>query len=184
MNAPDVNMDVGAGASVALSYTADDPDDDAMIAFYADEDGDLQSQGDRILIASGVVDADGALRSLNWDTTGVPEGSYHVVAVIDDGTNTPVVDACPGVVTVWSVWPRDHSNIVLKDQTGTVIPVGSDMPYSPRQTCGTCHDVDEISNGYHFQQGRTDATGTLVMKDDYFNDGRTWLKSAGMYGKW
>ena len=44
--------------------------------------------------------------------------------------------------------------------------------------------MDAIANGYHFQQGRTDASGAVVTKDDYFADGRGWLKSAGMYGKW
>ena len=47
-----------------------------------------------------------------------------------------------------------------------------------------CHDVDAISNGYHFQQGRTDADGLVQATDDFFGDGRDWLKSPGMYGKW
>jgi hypothetical protein len=78
----------------------------------------------------------------------------------------------------------DHTNLVLRDRLGNPIRSGSTEPYSPRQTCGTCHDVDAIANAYHFQQGRTDATGLVVMDDDYFGDGRFFLKSAGMYGKW
>jgi hypothetical protein len=58
------------------------------------------------------------------------------------------------------------------------------MPYSPRETCGACHDYDEISNGFHTQQGRTDEHGDIQTKDNFFADGRTWLKSDGMYGKW
>ncbi len=27
-----------------------------------------------------------------------------------------------------------------------------DQPYSPKQTCGTCHDYNSILNGYHFSQ--------------------------------
>lgn len=79
-----------------------------------------------------------------------------------------------------------HDAIVLKNQLGEPIAQGSSEPYSPRQTCGgsSCHDVDAIANGYHFQQGRTDATGDVVAQADYFGDGRIWLQSNGMYGKW
>ena len=78
----------------------------------------------------------------------------------------------------------DHTNIVLKDRSGAALTPTSTEPYSPRQTCGACHDVDSIANGYHFQQGRTDALGNIQTADDFFNDGRDWHKSDGMYGKW
>ena len=78
----------------------------------------------------------------------------------------------------------DHTNIILKDRLGDPLTAASTVPYSPRQTCGACHDVDSIANGYHFQQGRTDANGNIQMADDFFGDGRDWLKSDGMYGKW
>ena len=77
-----------------------------------------------------------------------------------------------------------HKNVILKDRLGQPITAGSQEPYSPRETCGGCHDVDAIANGYHFQQGRTSMTGTVITKKDYFNDGRTFLQSSGMYGKW
>lgn len=78
----------------------------------------------------------------------------------------------------------DHSNIILKDRLGDSLLADSTEPYSPRQTCGACHDVDSIANGYHFQQGRTDKDGKIQTKDDFFGDGRDWLRSDGMYGKW
>jgi hypothetical protein len=79
-----------------------------------------------------------------------------------------------------------HLSIPLKDGLGNAITLGSTAGYSGRETCGatTCHDVDRIANGLVFQQGRTDSAGTMVMKDDYFNDGRWWIRSAGMYGRW
>ena len=79
---------------------------------------------------------------------------------------------------------RDHTQILLKDRYGLPIRVGTKEPWSPRETCGACHDVDAIANGYHFQQGRTTAAGQVQTKDDFFNDGRAFLKSDGMYGKW
>lgn len=78
----------------------------------------------------------------------------------------------------------DHTNIVLKDRFGNPLTATSTEPYSPRQTCGTCHDVDAIANGYHFQQGRTDAAGDVQMQTDFNGDGRAWLLSDGMFGKW
>ncbi len=77
-----------------------------------------------------------------------------------------------------------HNNIPLKDTQGNPVLAVSATPYSPRQTCGQCHDVNSISNAYHYQQGRTDAAGNVIMHDDYFGDGRFFVRSAGMYGKW
>ena len=79
---------------------------------------------------------------------------------------------------------QGHSNIVLRDVLGNPLTAASTTPYSPRQTCGECHDIDAIANGYHFQQGRTDAHGAIQTADDFNGDGRDWLKSDGMYGKW
>jgi hypothetical protein len=78
----------------------------------------------------------------------------------------------------------NHEQIVLRDRFGTVIQLGSREPYSPRETCGACHDVTAIANGYHFQQGRTTLTGAIDMRDDFYGDGRSFVKSNGMYGKW
>ena len=73
---------------------------------------------------------------------------------------------------------------MLRDHLGQPLVEGSTEPYSPRETCGQCHWVDQIANGYHFQQGRTDAAGFIVADNDYFGDGREYIRSAGMYGKW
>ena len=62
----------------------------------------------------------------------------------------------------------DHTNIVLKDRMGNPLTATSTEPYSPRQTCGACHDVDSIANGYHFQQGRTDENGNIQTATDFF----------------
>lgn len=68
----------------------------------------------------------------------------------------------------------------LKTEDGMIInPLtgeNADQPYSPRQTCGACHDYDRITKGYHFQQGWD------RIKDD-FNPKKPWLLSDGMMGK-
>ncbi len=79
-----------------------------------------------------------------------------------------------------------HLPIPLRDSLGNVIAAASTVPYSGRQTCGVaaCHDVDHIANGSHFQQGRTNTDGDIITGDDFFEDGRWWMHSAGMYGRW
>ena len=57
------------------------------------------------------------------------------------------------------------------------------MPYSPKKTCGGCHDYNQITNGYHFQQGRTDGTRKIVISDT-FDPKYPWNLSTGMYGKY
>ena len=79
---------------------------------------------------------------------------------------------------------RGHLPIPLRDTFGNVLVSGSTAPYSGQKTCATggCHDLALITNGFKFQQGRTDPDGNLIIKDDFFNDGRWWQRSAGRYG--
>ena len=46
----------------------------------------------------------------------------------------------------------------LYDEDGNIIDpvneINADKPYSPKQTCGKCHDYDKITQGFHFQQGK------------------------------
>jgi hypothetical protein len=67
--------------------------------------------------------------------------------------------------------------VPLRDRLGNLIARGSTAPYSPQRTCGGCHDVDVITQGYHFQQGKD------VVADNY-NPSKPWLLSDGMFGKW
>ena len=77
-----------------------------------------------------------------------------------------------------------HLPFQLLDGLSQALTAWSTEPYSPRQTCGACHDVDAIANGFHFQQGRTNLDGNIQVHDDFFGDGRIFIRSPGMYGKW
>ncbi len=99
-------------------------------------------------------------------------------ALTGTGAGSGTGTGLPGGVEVW------HQQIALRDSKGKAIQAGSTTPYSPRKTCGACHDVDAITNGYHFQQGRTSSAGVLEVRDNYFADGRAYVRSSGMYGKW
>ncbi len=70
----------------------------------------------------------------------------------------------------------------LKTEDGKIInPLtgeNADQPYSPRQTCGACHNYDEITKGYHFQQGWDRISDDFGKKMD-----KPWVLSDGMLGK-
>ncbi|RMG89531.1 MAG: hypothetical protein D6708_09805 [Candidatus Dadabacteria bacterium] len=71
-----------------------------------------------------------------------------------------------------------HPDVPLKDHAGNELTPASTAPYSPKQTCGACHDYDEITRGYHFQQG-WDELYTAEEKAE-----KPWLQGPGMAGKW
>jgi hypothetical protein len=77
----------------------------------------------------------------------------------------------------------EHPEFSLLDYAGNEIGPGSTAPYSPKNTCGMCHDYDSITLAYHFQQGRSDSKGNLLV-DDAMDSKSPWLISHGMYGKW
>ncbi|MHB9029764.1 MAG: cytochrome c3 family protein [Candidatus Latescibacterota bacterium] len=78
----------------------------------------------------------------------------------------------------------------LLDEEGNVIDpvngVNADKPYSPKQTCGKCHDYDKITRGYHFMQGKGESA-TSGQRDRYLwvttpgNYGGTWCSPAPLY---
>lgn len=78
----------------------------------------------------------------------------------------------------------------LRDEQGNVInPVSgenADRPYSPKQTCGRCHDYDTITRGYHFTQGQgeeptADQRARCLWASTPGNYGGTWCSPAPLY---
>jgi hypothetical protein len=76
----------------------------------------------------------------------------------------------------------EHEKIVLRGFDANPLTLESRGPYSPRKTCGSCHPYHQITLGYHFQLGRTDGAGKVVVSDT-FDQKVPWSLSAGMYGK-
>lgn len=77
----------------------------------------------------------------------------------------------------------EHPSFILIDYEGNKVSLEANTPYSPKNTCGGCHDYEAITNAYHFQQGRTNADGEIIVSDD-LDPKSPWLISHGMYGKW
>ncbi|MBL7128795.1 MAG: hypothetical protein ISS16_07395 [Ignavibacteria bacterium] len=68
----------------------------------------------------------------------------------------------------------------LLDESGEIInpliELNIDKPYSPRQTCGRCHDYNKITEGYHFTQGAGE-NPTELQTERY-----QWVSTPGNYG--
>jgi len=78
----------------------------------------------------------------------------------------------------------------LRDEAGAIIdPISgenADKPYSPKQTCGQCHDYDKITQGYHFTQGMgEDPTPEQAARVGWAitpgNFGGSWCSPAPLY---
>ena len=105
-----------------------------------------------------------------------------------------------------TAWAAHPTSITLKDATGANITAASTVPVSTERTCGGCHSGmwSTITQGYHFQQGRTNGAGYLNVSDTFLGaligayanvagdadveptkgTGAWWKLSDGMYGKW
>jgi hypothetical protein len=78
----------------------------------------------------------------------------------------------------------------LYDEDGNLInPIAglnADKPYSPKQTCGKCHDYDKITQGFHFQQGKDEVPGEILTSRSQWvshpgNYGGNWCSPAPLY---
>ena len=86
----------------------------------------------------------------------------------------------------WGVCPPFH----LRDEEGHAInPIAGEnanKAYSPRQTCGQCHDYNKITEGYHFMQGKgeeptAEQQSRCLWASTPGNYGGTWCSPAPLY---
>jgi len=74
---------------------------------------------------------------------------------------------------------REHRPVWLFNEQGDRITPNQNAvdPYSPKKTCGICHDYTTITKGYHFQQGFDN------LREGY-DSRRPWILSPGMFGSY
>ena len=96
---------------VDITWTAHDPDDNATVSLYYDNDNqDFNGH----LIVAGLSEE--TVSSYHWDTIDVPNGSYFIYAKIYDGHNSPVYAYAPGQVVV------DHADGPPTPQGVSIVP--------------------------------------------------------------
>ena len=109
-----------------------------------------------------------------------------------------------------SAQPPQQDAYALRDRAGNRINQQLDMndtitmangavyaagpAYSPKQTCGTCHDYNAITKAYHFREGTgPNGQGSSDHWSDREKDGTLYkylsnayghLRSPGEYGAW
>ncbi len=78
----------------------------------------------------------------------------------------------------------------LRDEDGNIInPVKDEnaaKPYSPKKTCGACHDYDKITKGFHFMQGMgeqptAEQVARYLWASTPGNFGGNWCSPAPLY---
>jgi len=91
----------------------------------------------------------------------------------------------PSILLPASISPQgfEREKIEIRGFDGSLLTIDSKVPYSPRRTCGACHNYEQITKGYHFQQGRADRSGKIAIRDT-FNPKFPWNLSSGMFGKY
>jgi uncharacterized protein YkwD len=151
-----------ANRSFTIKWTDADADDDADISIFYDSDG---SGEDGTLIVAGLhEDPDSQGDKYTWDTSVLPEGTYYIYAVIDDGMHDPVVKYSDGTITIEHIPPSIEAKLTAGDaadydQFGYAVSLSGDYA-----VVGTPYDDD---NGY--------SSGAAYI---FQRNGSAWLEQA------
>jgi len=85
---------------------------------------------------------------------------------LPDDKAVPTVRVCP------PFFLRNEAGDAINPITGE----NADQPYSPRRTCGACHDYAKITKGFHFQQGADESPPKPL------GERAQWVSTPGNYG--
>ena len=75
------------GSSINIKWNDSDPDDNAKVALYYDNDN---YGGNGVLITEGINEDDNT-NSFNWSAGNIETGTYYIYAAIQDSTSGPVI---------------------------------------------------------------------------------------------
>jgi len=127
-------------------------------------------------------------RLMHWSLAAlILAGAAAVAGVMGLG---PDASAGPAEVSARSSTSGVCPPFYLLDEDGSVIdPVkgtNADKPYSPKQTCGKCHDYEKITQAYHFRMGAGEKpTAELAARCQWASTpgfyGGTWCSPAPLY---
>lgn len=92
-----INSTLAGSNSVTVNYDAQSTESTATVAWYYDTDN---TGFDGILISAEIANALGTGQTFNWDTTGIPTGTYHIYGKVDDGINPSTFAYAPTSVTI------------------------------------------------------------------------------------
>ena len=94
-----------------IQWADSDPDDNASIILYYDQDNNYDNGVTGLITAVYEDEAN----YFYWDTTSVSDGTYYIVARMNDGCNPEVIQYSPGTVLVQH--PSTGGDFELADMT-------------------------------------------------------------------
>lgn len=101
-----------------ILWSDNDLDDDATIALYYTADPSQTGT----LIADNISE-DSNINSYNWNLAGMAPGTYYIIAVINDGVNSPVTAISPGRIMIGVLEIKMPANATGVAGTTVEIPV-------------------------------------------------------------
>jgi hypothetical protein len=150
-----------------IRWTDDDPDDDARISLYNDQD--TNPDNGRVMIVTNLrEDLEGDGDSYVWDTSTLVEGqSFYVQAVISDGKNPEVSVYSEGTVTI------RHTGGNAPPTVDVLEPDGSgdtaDLTYTIQYVARDPDDTASVSIYWDDDDGGYD--GSAIVRDLDESDG-------------
>ena len=149
---PNANMTAFVGQIIPITWFASDTDDSILVKVYYDQDG-LKASGDEVLLTQvSKVAKDYSASTFSWNTASLSPGTYHVLAIVDDGVNPAVTVYDSSVITIQQSVPavaviEPFGGMSVEPAQNLVIKWTQDAPLSS-STLTLFYDTDQdYANG-------------------------------------
>jgi hypothetical protein len=133
---------VDNGTSMTINWDDSDPDDNAKISLYYDNDN---SGADGELIVDN-INEDDPEDSYTWQTDNMPIGSYYIYGVIEDSTSGPVISYYNTPVNIVSSSAPDAPQNLTYTTTDTSITLSWERPEGGPYNYNVYYSTNEIVN--------------------------------------
>jgi len=98
---PQEDISLTQGEPLTIAWSDEDAEDSAFISLAYDVDDDPANDTNPLWIVQNLPeDSDEEGDTFVWDTTGIPAGTYHLWAVINDSVNPPVYVTADVLLTI------------------------------------------------------------------------------------
>ncbi len=112
------SQDVYVSDTVTIQWEDSDPDNNAFIALYFDDDNTGE---DGTLIVNGIAaEPDGDDDTYEWDVSGLSNGIWYIYATISDGTES-LTDYANGAVIAGAMYGSEGDDALTGDATDNVM---------------------------------------------------------------
>jgi len=157
---------VRASGAYRITWEDSDGDDDAVISLFYDTIG----QGHQGTPIAGGLSEDDETDAYTWVLDDMPDGTYYVYAIIDDGHGLPVVRYAPGPLTIGENEPPSIAVLTPPAENAA-----SNDTYEITWTDEDLDDDAEISLYYDGDNEGYDGINIITgLSEDDETDAYTW----------